>query len=121
MSPCPRALAIAALLALAAGSGAGAEGLVGEHGESWWREQALAREDAVAACEDALARCAETEAPEGADVVDGYGIGRHRGRPVLVPLKRCDEERAGLEQARSDLERFEEVARRAGVPPGWLR
>jgi hypothetical protein len=48
-------------------------------------------------------------------------VGRLRGRPALVPLKRCDEERARLEQARGDLERFEDLARQLGVPPGWLR
>ena len=29
--------------------------------------------------------------------------------------------RSGLEQAKQGLEHFEEEARRAGIPPGWVR
>jgi len=94
---------------------------IGGRDEAWWRENAERRSQAVTDLEQEVGACEKTEAPTGADVVDGYGVGHVRGRPALVPLKRCDEQRARLEQARGDLERFEDLARRLDVPPGWLR
>jgi hypothetical protein len=91
------------------------------HDESWWRAAQAAHESAVRSLEQSVSSCEKTEAPVGAGVVEGYGVGRVQGRPVLVPLKRCDDERARLDAARADLERFEDQARQLGVPPGWLR
>jgi hypothetical protein len=113
---------LAALLAAPTLASAGeAHELVGGHEEAWWRASQQSREQTVSALEQGVATCQKTEAPADAGVVDGYGIGRVRGRPVLVPLKRCDDERASLDAARAELERFEDQARRLGVPPGWLR
>ena len=117
-SPCAVSLLFA--LSVAAGAAEPRETIAG-HDEAWWRESAVRRAQAVTDLEQEVETCEKTEAPTGADVADGYGVGHVRGRPALVPLKRCDEERARLEQARGDLERFEDLARRLDVPPGWLR
>jgi hypothetical protein len=115
------ALAATAALLRMLGGPAHAQEKIGGRDESWWREGAESREQQVAALEQVVADCEKTEAPDDGGVVEGYGIGRIHGRPVLVPLKRCDDERARLEGARGELERFEDEARRSGVPPGWLR
>jgi len=115
------AVLAALLLSPAPPSRGGARELFGGHEEAWWRASQRSREEAVAALEQSAATCEKTEAPADAGVVDGYGVGRIRGRAVLVPLKRCDDERARLDAARADLERFEDQARQLGVPPGWLR
>jgi len=94
---------------------------LGGHDESWWRAGQAAHENAVRSLEQGVSSCEKTEAPVGAGVVEGYGVGRVQGRPVLVPLKRCDDERARLDAARDELERFGDEARQQGVPPGWLR
>lgn len=95
---------------------------IDEHDEAWWRAAMTSRETELAAQEMAVAACEEREAPPAYDDVDGYvtrsaGDGRLR----YVEVRRCDEERAALEAARDEIERFEDDARRAGVPPGWLR
>ena len=113
-------LSLALALAARAAAAAPTDTIEGRD-ETWWRDSAQHRAEAVASLEREVEACEKTEAPTGADVVDGYGVGHVRGRPALVPLKRCDDERTRLEQARSDLERFEDLARRLGVPPGWLR
>lgn len=110
---------LAAVLLLAARSASSEE--IGGHDEGWWREEHEAR---VAEQEYADARveeCEETEAPRAYDGVGGYAVRSRDGRVRWVSIKRCDEQRAAREAARGDLERFEERARRAGVPPGWLR
>ena len=94
---------------------------LGGRDESWWRAAQQSRQNAVQSLEQSVSSCEKTEAPAGAGVVEGYGVGRVQGRPALVPLKRCDEERTRLDAARAELERFEDLARRQGVPPGWLR
>jgi len=111
--------ALAAVLLLAAPSAPADE--IGGHDEAWWREQ---HEVLVAELEHAEARveeCEETEAPRAYDGVGGYAVRGRDGRIRWVEIKRCDEQRAALTAARGDLERFEERARRADVPPGWLR
>ena len=117
ISACVSLLLVPAALAVAAER----PETIGGRDEAWWRDTEELRTRTVASLEQAVGECEKSEAPAGADVVDGYGVGRLRGRPALVPLKRCDEERARLEQARGDLERFEDLARQLGVPPGWLR
>jgi hypothetical protein len=93
-----------------------------ERDESWWRAAATAHASEIEASEEALAACEEREAPPAYDGVDGY-VTRSRGDGRLrwVEVKRCDEERADLDAARTALERFEDEARRLEVPPGWLR
>jgi hypothetical protein len=90
--------------------------------EAWWRAAATAHASAIEAGEEALAACEEREAPPAYDGVDGY-VTRSNGDGRLrwVEVKRCDEERAELDAARNALERFEDEARRGGIPPGWLR
>jgi hypothetical protein len=114
-----RCVLLAALLLLAAPA-APAEEIAG-HDEGWWRDEHEARVAELAYAEARVAQCEETEAPRAYDGVGGYTIRGRDGRLRWVSIKRCDEQRAALEAARGDLERFEERARRAGVPPGWLR
>jgi hypothetical protein len=47
----------------------------------------------------------------------------YRGRDGLGfrEVVRCDELRDELDAARQALDDFEDLARRLGVPPGWLR
>jgi len=118
MSPW-RAILAAIVLMAAPAAEPGEE--IGGHAEAWWREQ---HEALVAELEHAEARaeeCEETEAPRAYDGVGGYAVRGRDGRIRWVEIKRCDEQRAAATAARGDLERFEERARRADVPPGWLR
>jgi hypothetical protein len=85
-----------------------------------WAEEARGRERAVARAEAALADCEEREAPLSyRNVPDQWVRGRdgYRVREIV----RCDALEDELDEAREDLEDFEERARRLGVPPGWLR
>jgi len=91
------------------------------HEEAWWRAAIASRESRVASSERAVGECAEREAPPAYDGIGGLVKQRRDGRFQVVEIRRCDDERDALEAARADLERFEDGARRAGVPPGWLR
>jgi hypothetical protein len=91
------------------------------HEEAWWRAAITSRESRVASSEEAVSDCEEREAPPAYDGVDGFVKQRPNGRLQVVEIRRCDDERRALEAARTDLDRFEDGARRAGVPPGWLR
>lgn len=88
---------------------------------AWWRAQHAARAEAVANLERDVAACEAREAPPAYDGVAGYVTRGRDGRLRTVEIKRCDEERDVLAAARTELDRFEEEARRLGVPPGWLR
>ena len=46
---------------------------------------------------------------------------RRRDNSGLTPMNACDGARARLENAEEALDDFEEQARRANVPAGWLR
>lgn len=120
VEPLRRAALVLLLLAAPAARGEDSE-RIGGHDEGWWRER---HEELVAELEhlEALVEeCEESEAPSAYDGVAGYTTRGRDGRLRWVQIKRCDEERAARTAARGDLERFEERARRAGVPPGWLR
>lgn len=93
-----------------------------ERDEDWWRAAMTSRERELEARTEELAECEAREAPPAYDAVEGY-VARSRGdaNPRFVEIKRCDEERDALEAARAEIDRFEEEARRHGVPPGWLR
>src|SRR5262249_21881344 len=110
------AIAIGAALAAEADPTA-----VDGHEEAWWRAAITSRESQVASSEKAVGDCEEREAPPAYDGVDGFVKQRPNGRFEVVEIRRCDDERDAREAARADLERFEDGARRAGVPPGWLR
>jgi len=125
-------LAMAIALALVAGAAlpplapaARAEAEAGEgiggHDEAWWRDRHEALVAEVEQLAERVAACEEREAPRAYDGIDGYVVRSRRGGHRWVAIKRCDDERADLAAARRALERFEERARRAGVPPGWLR
>jgi len=121
MRPRRAALALALLLAAPAARAQEAGERAGGHDEAWWREQHEALVSEALHLEALVGECQETEAPRAYDGVGGYAVRGRDGRVRWVEVKRCDEERASLSAARGDLERFEERARRAGVPPGWLR
>jgi hypothetical protein len=121
MTPWRAALFLALLLAAAPARGEEPAERIGGHDEVWWRER---HEELASELEHAGAlveECEETEAPRAYHGVGGYAVRGRDGRVRWVEIKRCDEERAALSAARGALDRFEERARRAGVPPGWLR
>jgi len=80
----------------------------GGHDETWWRSSSISHTEAVERAEAAIERC------EAAD-------DRRRDSSGLTPLGACDSAKKGLEAAEEKLDRFEEQARRAEVPAGWLR
>lgn len=98
-----------------------ADPATGAEGEAWWRAQHAARAAAVASLEREVAACEEREAPPAYDGIAGYVTRGRDGRLREVEIQRCDQQRADLEAARAELDRFEEQARRLGIPPGWLR
>jgi hypothetical protein len=114
---------LAATIALGAALVARAEPVaIGGHDADWWRAAMTARATELASSETAVAECEEREAPPAYDGVAGYVARSHGDRRYrFVEIKRCEDERAALEAAQHELERFEDDARRAGVPPGWLR
>lgn len=93
---------------------------IGGRDQVWWATQARAHESSVDRLEQDLARCEEREAPPAYRNVPGQ---IYRGRDGLRyrEVVRCDELRDELDAARQALDDFEDLARRLGVPPGWLR
>jgi hypothetical protein len=93
---------------------------IGGRDPVWWATQARAHESRVERLEADLARCEEREAPPAYRNVPGQ---IYRGRDGLRyrEVVRCDELRDELDAARLALDDFEDLARRLGVPPGWLR
>lgn len=86
-----------------------------------WRDAMASLEREAESARETLDACEAREAPAAYDGISGIVRRDERGRLYGVEIVRCDEARAGLAEARSALEDFEENARRSGVPPGWLR
>jgi hypothetical protein len=93
---------------------------VGGRDQIWWSSEARAHEHAIEELEQELADCEEREAPPAYQNVPGQVV---RGRDGLYyrEIVRCDETREALEVAREKQDEFEDLARKLGVPPGWLR
>jgi len=93
---------------------------IGGHDEIWWSSEAHSHESEIERLEQELAACEEREAPPAYRDVQGEV---YRGRDGLRyrEIVHCDELREALEDAREALDDFEDLARRLGVPPGWLR
>jgi hypothetical protein len=91
--------------------------------EASWRSQAAAVRKAAADAEARLQR-AESEAEQLAGRIrlstDTYEILRLSEQKQAAD-KAVAEASAALQTARAETEAFEERARRAGVPPGWIR
>lgn len=79
-----------------------------------WQKRKRELEKAV---DDAQARIDRAEATYGR----GRRANRLRGQQKVDALKELDEARQQLADAQKALEAFPEEARRAGVPPGWIR
>jgi len=93
---------------------------IGGRDEVWWSSESRAHEREIERLEQELADCEEREAPPAYQNVPGQvyrGRDGYRYREVV----RCDDLRDGLAAARDALDEFEDLARRLGVPPGWLR
>ena len=93
---------------------------IGGHDPVWWSSEARAHEREIERLEQDLAECEEREAPPAYQNVPGQiyrGHDGYRYREVV----RCDDLRDELAAARDALDEFEDLARRLGVPPGWLR
>jgi hypothetical protein len=122
-APVLRPLFVALLLPMLCAFAAHAEDeppTIGGRDQVWWATQARAHESGVERLEDDLARCEEREAPPAYRNVPSQV---YRGRDGLRvrEVVRCDELRDELDAARQALDDFEDLARRLGVPPGWLR
>jgi hypothetical protein len=93
---------------------------IGGHEQAWWSSEARAHERAIEELERELDACEEREAPPAYQNVPGQVV---RGRDDLYyrEIVRCDETREALDAAREELDAFEDLARKLGVPPGWLR
>jgi len=117
-----------------AGSPAAAAPSQPTQSEDWWRSRAIEKRRAV---EDAKAALDSSEEAEQDDITSdtlhpvhtaGKQGGAHRpGRRGSVYYDDDDDEpsiedlQASLDRAERDLSDFSERARKAGVPPGWLR
>jgi hypothetical protein len=116
-------LRTASLLLLLGALPAGAQpepDTIGGHDPVWWSREARAHEREIERLEQTLADCEEREAPPAYRNVPGQvyrGRDGYRYREVV----RCDDLRDELAAARAAQDEFEDLARRLGVPPGWLR
>lgn len=107
---------------------------IGGHDQQWWRSQARERREKL----EELKQQHEASVAEDEDWSSRiYGTGgsgkgprrhhRNRGKAAVLSAASDDDEPSTeeLEQevarAEADLEQFHDDARRAGVPPGWLR
>jgi hypothetical protein len=93
---------------------------IGGRDRLWWSTQALAHEHEIERLEAALSSCEEREAPPAYRNVPGQ-IYRGRDGIRYREVMHCDDLREELAAARDRLDEFEDLARRLGVPPGWLR
>jgi hypothetical protein len=91
--------------------------------QSRWREQAQQRRDAVSALEAQIKTLQqEIEALAGKLLMSTDTNEMLRLREEKTQAEsRLQEAQSGLAEARKALETFEQDARRAGVPPGWIR
>jgi hypothetical protein len=94
---------------------------IGGRDQVWWATQARAHESSVERLEEDLAECEEREAPPAYRNVPGQLYRGRDGQLRVREVVRCDELRDELDAARQALDDFEDLARRLGVPPGWLR
>ena len=110
-------------------SAADTPGVIGGKSEDGWRSQSLAMQRKIEDAEAALETATEEEEDEAGDVYFAPGAGRKARRPMRAAALSGDYEEdptveqleAEVERAKSEFEAFEDRARRAGVPPGWLR
>ncbi len=89
--------------------------------ETWWRDEHASRLDRVRELEARIAELEElgvTQPPAPRHVSNASSRRWHRYRSRWRERQRAESD---LRSARGSLDRFEERARRAGVPPGWLR
>jgi hypothetical protein len=91
--------------------------------ERSWRSRAKAAQAAVTAAERELKNAESQRGLLGPGPLPATS-----GQDPLVWAQKANESdarltraRAGLEAAKKNLEQFEEEARRAGIPPGWIR
>jgi hypothetical protein len=119
----PRLLAAALILPVLCASaiyGQDEPETIGGRDAVWWHEEARAHERAVEERERELADCEEREAPPAYRNVPGQ-IVRGRDGYYVREVVRCDDARDALEAAREEQGAFEDLARKLGVPQGWLR
>jgi hypothetical protein len=93
---------------------------IGGRDRVWWSTQAVAHEREIERLEQELSACEEREAPPAYQNVPGQ-VYRGRDGYRYRELVRCDDLRDELAAAHGALDEFEDLARRLGVPPGWLR
>jgi hypothetical protein len=119
-------------------SGTSQTAQIGGHDQFWWRSQAQERESKIADLKGQL-EAAQAEEEDYSDQIysrpgNGRGgaasPGHHRGRGRAAALSgayddtdepTAEELEQMVEGAERNLSQFHDQARRAGVPPGWLR
>lgn len=119
LRPCLVSLVLL-VLGAAAVSAQGEPETIGGRDQVWWSTQAHAHEGAIERLERELAACEEREAPPAYQSVPAQIYRGRDGQKVREPV-RCDDLRDDLAAAHQAQDGFEELARRLGVPPGWLR
>lgn len=105
-----RVLLLALVLPVLSATGQGES----SRGQAWWHQYALTLHREAA---DAQARYDEVMA-EYTRLRTSH---RDRGEPKVEILKQKEEAEAALRAAEERLAGLEDEARRAGVPPGWVR
>lgn len=88
--------------------------------ERSWRSRAKAAQAAVAAAESEL-KSAESQRGALGPGPQQYQGQNEWARSANAADARLARARTALETAKKNLEKFEEEARRAGIPPGWIR
>jgi hypothetical protein len=91
------------------------EDAIGGLTESQWRAQAERLDARVAELAPEAKRC------ESDHVNRSPGDGSRKRKAELAEAAACAKTRSDLVSARAERDEFRENARRAGVPPGWVR
>ncbi len=91
----------------------------GGHDEAWWRHELESHTRRIEDFERQVAACPEIPSLPAPSASGGYD--RRAYDRAAEQADRCTQARGGLGIARTQLERFQENARRLDVPPGWVR
>jgi hypothetical protein len=96
---------------------------IGGDSEAGWRARVSKIRDEIAALEARNDECKRNPPgmPGRFDSVKGYVVNQRQLERAEAKADGCQDASSQLGYKRTELERLEERARVAGVPPGWLR
>ncbi len=114
-SSAPRANSTTGSAAPASPATHAAEDRVGGKTDVQWRDEATRLRSRIALFEAPAARCEKDR------FAWSRGDGGRKYREEQAEAEACQRTELELSLARKALEDFEELARRTGVPPGWIR